>query len=76
VNRRAVVVCVVALATAAVPALGSSRAGRAAAVPQSGTVYIESNSKAPGSNEILAFSYKNGMLSGRHIRRYPTGGSG
>jgi hypothetical protein len=76
VKRRVVIVCPVALATAAVPALGSSPAGRVAAVPDSGTVYIESNSKAPGSNEILAFSYKNGSLSGRHIRRFATGGSG
>ncbi len=79
-NRRAVVVFAVAVATGAtavVPALGSSRGrGTAAAVAQSGTVYIESNSKAPGSNEILAFSYKNGSLSSRHIRRFATGGSG
>jgi 6-phosphogluconolactonase (cycloisomerase 2 family) len=39
-------------------------------------VYIESNSKAPGSNEILAFGYESGSLSAKHIRRYPTGGSG
>ena len=78
-NRRVVVASVVALAaatSAAVPAPGSSRVGRAAAVPDSGTVYIESNSKAAGSNEILAFSYKNGSLSSRHIRRFPTDGSG
>ena len=39
-------------------------------------MYIESNSKAPESNEILAFSYKDGSLSAQHIRRFPTGGSG
>jgi 6-phosphogluconolactonase (cycloisomerase 2 family) len=39
-------------------------------------VYIESNSKAPGSNGILAFSYTDGSLSAQHIRRFPTGGSG
>jgi 6-phosphogluconolactonase (cycloisomerase 2 family) len=42
----------------------------------SGTVYIESNSPAPGSNEILAFRYVNGVLSAHGVRRYPTGGSG
>lgn len=42
----------------------------------SGTVYIESNSAAPDSNEILAFHYRNGVLSARGVRRYPTGGSG
>jgi 6-phosphogluconolactonase (cycloisomerase 2 family) len=39
-------------------------------------VYIESNSRAPDSNEILAFRYVNGVLSARGVRRYPTGGSG
>ena len=77
-DRRAVAVCAVALATgtAVVPALGSSRGRGAAAVPQGGTVYIESNSKAPGSNEILALSYKNGSLSSGHIGRFAAGGSG
>jgi DNA-binding beta-propeller fold protein YncE len=42
----------------------------------SGTVYIESNSAAPDSNEILAFHYSNGVLSGTGVQRYPTGGSG
>ena len=42
----------------------------------SGTVYIESNSAAPDSNEILAFHYRNGVLSAGGVRRYPTGGSG
>jgi hypothetical protein len=58
------------------PAVGSVRGHRSTVVPQSGTVYIESNSKAPGSNEILAFSYRNGALRAGHIRRFPTGGSG
>ncbi|MGZ4180773.1 MAG: lactonase family protein [Solirubrobacteraceae bacterium] len=78
-NRRAAILAALGLATAAtaaVPALGSIRGHRSTAVSQSGTVYIESNSKAPGSNEILAFSYKNGALNARHIRRFPTGGSG
>src|SRR6185437_4402755 len=60
---------------AAAPTLGST-SHRAKARPASGTVYIESNSKAPGSNEILAFSYKDGALSAQHIRRFPTDGSG
>ena len=75
VSRRIAIVAAVGLAAAA-PALGSTRAHRSTAVPDSGTVYIESNSRAPDSNAILAFSYKNGSLSGRHIRRFATGGSG
>lgn len=60
----------------AAPVLGAER-GLAAARPSlSGTVYIESNSSAPDSNEILAFRYRNGVLSSRGVRRYPTGGSG
>ncbi|HTU86915.1 MAG TPA: hypothetical protein VMF57_15170 [Solirubrobacteraceae bacterium] len=58
------------------PVSGAGRAGPANAPSASGTVYIESNSAAPDSNEILAFRYRNGVLSGRGIRRYPTGGSG
>jgi 6-phosphogluconolactonase (cycloisomerase 2 family) len=58
------------------PAAGADR-GRAPKAPwASGTVYIESNSAAPDSNEILAFRYRNGVLSPRGIRRSPTGGSG
>lgn len=41
-----------------------------------GTVYLETNSSAPGSNQVLAFTYRNGVLSGRGVRRYSTGGSG
>jgi 6-phosphogluconolactonase (cycloisomerase 2 family) len=41
-----------------------------------GTVYIESNSPAADSNAILAFHYRDGALSARGVRRYPTGGSG
>lgn len=58
------------------PASGTERARRAASPSSSGTVYIESNSAAPDSNEILAFQYRNGVLSARGVRRYPTGGSG
>ena len=62
-------------AVLAVPAAGTT-GGRKRAIPLSGTVYIESNSRAPDSNEILAFRYRAGVLSGRGVRRYPTGGSG
>ncbi|MFZ0041945.1 MAG: hypothetical protein WAK93_11605, partial [Solirubrobacteraceae bacterium] len=49
---------------------------RRPSAPLHGTVFIESNSAAPDSNEILAFRYSNGVLSSSDIRRYPTGGSG
>jgi len=58
------------------PVSGAESGSGAAAPSASGTVYIESNSAAPDSNEILAFHYRNGALSARGIRRYPTGGSG
>jgi 6-phosphogluconolactonase (cycloisomerase 2 family) len=76
VNHRVGLIAILALTTAAVPALASTRAHRSAAVAESGTVYVESNSEALGSNEILAFRYVNGVLSARGVRRYPTGGSG
>jgi len=76
VNRRVVIIAVLIVTTVAVPALAARRAHRSASVQESGTVYIESNSAAPGSNEILAFRYVNGSLSARGVRRYPTGGSG
>ena len=64
-------------ALVALPGSGSARARQPlAASEQSGTVYIESNSRVPGSNAILAFHYTNGVLSGHDVRRYPTGGSG
>jgi 6-phosphogluconolactonase (cycloisomerase 2 family) len=66
--------CAIA-AVAATPAIGATHSHKRA-IPLSGTVYIESNSRAPDSNEILAFRYRNGVLSGRGVRRYPTGGSG
>ena len=79
-NRRlatAVTISALAAVTAAgaAPATGANRT-RKRATPLSGTVYIESNSSAPDSNEILAFRYRDGVLSGRGVRRYPTGGSG
>jgi 6-phosphogluconolactonase (cycloisomerase 2 family) len=63
-------------ALAALPGSGSARPRRPPTTPESGTVYIESNSRAPRSNAILAFHYANGVLSARDVRRYPTGGSG
>ena len=79
-NRRTVT-ALTACGLAAVAALMAGPAAAAPrshkrAVPLSGTVYIESNSSAPDSNEILAFSYHDGVLSARGVRRYPTGGSG
>ncbi len=44
--------------------------------PVSGTIYVESNSSRPGSNQILAFRYAGGVISARGVRRYATGGSG
>jgi 6-phosphogluconolactonase (cycloisomerase 2 family) len=73
VNR--VISAVAACTIAATAAIGAT-AAHGKTVPLSGTVYVESNSAAPGSNEILAFRYRNGTLSARGIRRYPTGGSG
>ena len=59
--------------TGALPAAGATPRRQ---IPLTGTVYVESNSVAPGSNEILAFRYRGGVLSARGVRRYPTGGSG
>jgi 6-phosphogluconolactonase (cycloisomerase 2 family) len=79
-NRRlatALTLCALAaVAAVAAPATGATRSHKQRATPLSGTVYVESNSRAPDSNEILAFRYRNGVLSGRGVRRYPTGGSG
>jgi len=58
------------------PVSGAERASASKAPSASGTVYIESNSAARDSNEILAFRYRNGVLSAQGIRPYPTGGSG
>ena len=63
-------------ATLAAPASQAERAHAAKAPSAGGTVYIESNSAAPDSNQILAFRYRNETLSGRAIRRSPTGGNG
>lgn len=58
------------------PALASPRGRAAERAPLNGTVYIETNSRSPGSNEILAFRYRNGSLKATDVRRYPTEGSG
>jgi DNA-binding beta-propeller fold protein YncE len=58
------------------PVSGAKTASPPKALSASGTVYIESNSSAPASNEILAFRYADGALSARGVRRYPTDGSG
>jgi 6-phosphogluconolactonase (cycloisomerase 2 family) len=66
--------------TAAAAALAIAAIGATAAhgktIPLNGTVYVESNSAAPDSNQILAFSYRNGTFGARGVRRYLTGGSG
>ena len=63
---------VLAAASLAAPASSAAPTRPAA----SGTVYVESNSAAPDSNQILAFRYRNGVLSAEGVQRYPTGGSG
>jgi len=73
VNR--VLTAAAAFAIATIAVIGATTA-LAKTVPLNGTVYVESNSAAPGSNEILAFPYRNGKLSAHGVRRYPTGGSG
>ena len=75
VSSAAVAWAAVAAAVAAVPAAGATRT-RTRAIPLSGAVYIESNSRPRDSNQILAFRYRSGVLSGRGVRRYSTGGSG
>jgi 6-phosphogluconolactonase (cycloisomerase 2 family) len=70
-----VVASVVAGASLATPVSGAQPGG-VAGPTASGTVYIESNSAAPGSNQILAFRYIDGVLGAGGVRRYATGGSG
>ena len=75
--RRAAIVAAGLAVAGAIQAAPVSRAVEGTSAPAAnGTVYIESNSAAPNSNEILAFAYRNGVLSGQGVRRYPTGGSG
>ena len=68
-------VCLVGAAVV-LPGSGAARGRGHRADSESGTVYVESNSRAPGSNAILAFHYRGGVLRARGVRRYPTGGSG
>jgi 6-phosphogluconolactonase (cycloisomerase 2 family) len=71
------VLAVAALGAILAPPGSRADSGRAQKAPSAGgTVYIESNSAAADSNEILAFQYRDGVLGGRSVRRYPTGGSG
>src|SRR3954471_23151097 len=64
-----------ALIAAAVAAVLAGAAG--GAQPSfDGTVYIESNGHAAGSNSILAYRYSGGSLRPLDIREYPTGGRG
>ena len=76
-SRRVVTATAAAAAAAfvAMPATAATPTPRRP-ISLSGTIYIESNSRAPSSNEILAFRYRDGVPSGRGVRRYPTGGSG
>jgi hypothetical protein len=70
------VASVLAGGTLAAPVSGAQPGSGPARAGASGTVYVESNSSAPDSNQILAFRYRNGVLSAAGVRRYPTGGSG
>src|SRR3954471_2342020 len=64
-----------ALIAAAVAAVLAGAAG--GAQPSfDGTVYIESNGHAAGSNSVLAFRYSAGSLRPLEISEYPTGGRG
>ncbi len=69
-------VLMVVLAIRPAPVSGAARRGGPKGPSASGTVYVESNSAAADSNEILAFRYRHGVLSAQGVRRYPTGGSG
>jgi 6-phosphogluconolactonase (cycloisomerase 2 family) len=76
---RAVIAVVVLVAVGgllAMPVSAAERGSRPKSPSADGTVYIESNSAAPDSNEILAFRYRAGVVSAGGVRRYPTGGSG
>jgi 6-phosphogluconolactonase (cycloisomerase 2 family) len=75
-RRSALATVCIAGAAVAMPALASPGGRAAKRAPLNGTVYIETNSRSPDSNAILAFHYRNGSLSAKDVRRYPTGGSG
>src|SRR5947209_8915864 len=63
-------------AVIAILAIGAVKGARPSLKGADGTVYVESNSSAPNSNEVLAFRYHDGSLMPRHVRRYPMHGSG
>jgi 6-phosphogluconolactonase (cycloisomerase 2 family) len=65
-----------AAALGAMAALTGTATARSALAKVNGTAYIESNSATPDANDILAFTYRDGALSGQGVRSYPTGGSG
>ncbi|MHB8695392.1 MAG: lactonase family protein [Solirubrobacteraceae bacterium] len=74
-------VLLVALVLLVLAAGGGRRApaastARSTADGPNGTVFIESNSSKLDANEIIAFRYRNGVLSGDGIRTYPMHGSG
>lgn len=73
-SRQLAVLAVVVIA--AVPSLHSANGRTPALAGVDGTVYVESNAAAPRANAILAFRYRDGVLDGQGVRRYPTGGSG
>ncbi|MEA2429262.1 MAG: hypothetical protein QOF37_2890, partial [Thermoleophilaceae bacterium] len=81
-RRRALLIALVALLVAGgVAAVVLARRGgggtaASAADEFDGTVYVESNSSAPGSNSVLAFRYRHGSFHPLSVREYPTGGSG
>src|SRR4051812_41399555 len=79
-RRRAVIVAVLALlvagGVAAVVAASGGGSGVTAAEDLDGTVYVESNSPAEGTNSVLAFRYRGGSFRPLSVREYGTGGSG
>jgi 6-phosphogluconolactonase (cycloisomerase 2 family) len=65
----------IAVVTAVIAAVLALSAGGAEPTFD-GTVYIESNGHAPGSNSVLAFRYTGGRLRPMEVREYMTGGRG
>lgn len=61
---------------AALASLAAASDRPAGAPRADGFVYIESNSSRRDANQILAFRYRDGVLSRQGVRRYFTGGSG
>ncbi|HEV3129964.1 MAG TPA: hypothetical protein VGY32_13335 [Solirubrobacteraceae bacterium] len=76
-RRQSITAALLTLAAlAAVVVIGGVRNSRPEVPGANGWVYIETNSAAPNSNEVLAFRYRDGELSAQGVRRYPTHGSG